>query len=480
MLSCPLEIGSQKRPSPRCGPQFDCSPTEPSFKKLRTKDPEYADYGPPHLGGEQSSFKQSQRPRYGPCVALPLEKANSTTEPIKLNRYGPIPEASYCGNEDAFKAFEWKARIQDFDAALLPKVSKKESYNDDIKLEHFQSSARHHAGKQRKGVVDEHMECLSMLDHVDTALFSPFFLSLSVPIPASIREAALFIRDAPPNMIVQFWDAQLSALDKLVLDPEEIEAARNSKIPTEIAPSSGKVKLAALMSLALQCGVGGSVWLQQFLFGFPLVGRLAQPQCFPVKQKEACKKPEPISKLFNSNRTRFADRASKSGFKNASALWAEALQQCEKGWLTQPFPLCDSKDSFVLQNPKLNIAFRFGVEQGAKLRACDDLRHSRTNLSCVVETPIKLVSWDHLAELTNLVNDGSRDWGFFKADHEAAYKQLPLDYSHANLAVIALRSPTNGLWYGFLSRTLMFGAIAAALRYNVFPRLLSPKLFQSF
>ena len=131
-----------------------------------------------------------------------------------------------------------------------------------------------------------------------------------------------------------------------------------------------------------------------------------------------------------------------------------------------------------MRNEKLSIAFRFGVEQSDKLRACDDLCHARTNLACVVETPIKLVSWDHLAELSNLANTSDRDWALFKADHEAAYKQLPLDYNHTKLAVIALRSPVDGQWYGFLSRTLMFGAVSAVLHYNVLPRLLSELVSQ--
>ena len=119
------------------------------------------------------------------------------------------------------------------------------------------------------------------------------------------------------------------------------------------------------------------------------------------------------------------------------------------------------------------MAFRFGVEQSDKLRACDDLRHARTNLACVVETPIKLVCWDHLVEIANLVNDGKRDWAFIKADHEAAYKQLPMCMGHQKLAVIALRSPADDRWYGFFSRTMVFGAVAAVLHYNVFSRILS-------
>ena len=117
----------------------------------------------------------------------------------------------------AYEAFTHKAGIITSDASKLPAVSKKLSYNDDIKLEHFQSSARHYAGHQRRGVIDEHMECLSMLEHVDAALFSPFFLSLSVPLPASISNAATFIRDSPPGLILNLWIHSLRPLIGLYL-----------------------------------------------------------------------------------------------------------------------------------------------------------------------------------------------------------------------------------------------------------------------
>ena len=135
-----------------------------------------------------------------------------------------------------------------------------------------------------------------------------------------------------------------------------------------------------------------------------------------------------------------------SGYKNAQTLRGEAIQHKEKGWLLPPSPLSTEASPLILQHPQLNVAFRFGVEQSNNLRACGDLRHARTNLACAVETPIKLVRWRHLAELSNLVKLGGRDWAFFKADNEAAYKQLPLDPKHTKLAVIppAHRMPNIG------------------------------------
>ena len=96
-----------------------------------------------------------------------------------------------------------------------------------------------------------------------------------------------------------------------------------------------------------------------------------------------------------------------------------------------------------------------------------------TNLACCVATPIRLASWDHLAEMCRRISSSNKDWHLFKADHEAAYKQLPLEWEHSSLAVISLRSPTDHCWYGFMSRTLMYGAIAAVLHYIVFSRIIA-------
>ena len=145
-----------------------------------------------------------------------------------------------------------------------------------------------------------------------------------------------------------------------------------------------------------------------------------------------------------------------------------------------PSPLALGNSPTKLAHHQLNVAFMFGVEQGEKLRACDDLRHARKNLACVLGTPINLANWDHVAQLSNLVNAGSRDWAFFKADHEAAYKQLPLDAEKAKLAVAALRSPVDNRRYCFISRTMVFGAVAEVLRYNVSPSLISELFTQLF
>lgn len=151
----------------------------------------------------------------------------------------------------------------------------------------------------------------------------------------------------------------------------------------------------------------------------------------------------------------------------------EAVQHVRKGWLAPPVPLHTDGRPAQWKLKQSNIAFRFGVEQADKLRAFDDLKHSLTNLACSVVTPAKLVSWGQLAQLSHILSEKKIDWGLIKADHEAAYKQLPIGPADQACAIIALRRPTSGKWYGFATRTLIVGAVAVVLHYNVFSRAIA-------
>ena len=135
-----------------------------------------------------------------------------------------------------------------------------------------------------------------------------------------------------------------------------------------------------------------------------------------------------------------------------------------------PLLLAESGRPKDLRPNGFNIAFRIGVEQADKLRACDDLRRSLANSACRVRTPIKLVSWGHVSQMCRSYAVDGRHCALFKADREAAYKQLPIDPADQSCAIIALRNPTTGKWHGFRSRTFMFGSVADVLRYNVSSR----------
>ena len=113
-----------------------------------------------------------------------------------------------------------------------------------------------------------------------------------------------------------------------------------------------------------------------------------------------------------------------------------------------------------------NSAFRFGVSHAGNLRARGDYRHRLTKEACAVSSPVHVVSWGRIAQISRIVCPGGRERHLFKADREAAYKQLPLRTAGQASAIIALRRPASGVWFGFVSRTLMFGSVAAVVHYN--------------
>jgi hypothetical protein len=64
-----------------------------------------------------------------------------------------------------------------------------------------------------------------------------------------------------------------------------------------------------------------------------------------------------------------------------------------------------------------------------------------------------------------------RAWG--KADHKAAYKQLPLGQESRDFAWIAIQDPVSGKYSLHQAKTLIFGSTVAVLHYNCVSRILA-------
>ena len=124
--------------------------------------------------------------------------------------------------------------------------------------------------------------------------------------------------------------------------------------------------------------------------GSPILGELGEPGVFPPSFHY----PAYISRegLFEKARDRFLSNK-RSPDPNSRQLWFEAMDQAEKRWLDGPHSFnaqCELivEGESVLANP----AFRFGAQQGSKLRAVDDLKRSATNDATFVSTPRNLLS----------------------------------------------------------------------------------------
>ena len=220
-----------------------------------------------------------------------------------------------------------------------------------------------------------------MEERLDEALAAPFCLSLNTPLPLSVAKDLNFLAHAPAAVVMEFRDNQIRAMPQLVRAAAPVDSEWNSLIPPEIMPSAGKLRLDPLLSLMRHRNLGGSNWIQQFLFVFKLTGALSQRYTFPPCEKDSRNTPIGAPRVASENAKRFHERSAKSGFKHVQLIWKETMAQQRHGWLSGAFPLSSIAQHFTFVGAKLNVASRFGAQQAEKLRACDDLRHSMTHLA---------------------------------------------------------------------------------------------------
>ena len=367
-------------------------------------------------------------------------------------------------------SFMREATIPIFSVDGLPSPDKPTSFNDDLRLGSFRPSRYTWAGEQRKGIA-MHIEASSIDDHLQKAIRADFFLSKEIPLPPEVIKSIGVIANSDPRALRAWWKLQLARVKGVVNCAADLQEIWNNSTPDYIKTSTGKLQTVALAFLLRTFDLGGGNWIKQFTFGFPIIGDLSQEGVYP--RDTSCKPALPIQDIWLGSQERFALRAKSSGYLHSQALWDEALEQVKLGWLDAPVPIDTSGNVATFEKDRVNIAFRFGVDQADKLRACDDLKHNHVNLHCTVWTPIKLPTWDHISQMCLNIRTSERKWAFLKADHEAAYKQLPLEPSHANLALVALRNPVTSEWMAFPPKSLLFGAVAAVLHYNCFSRMVA-------
>ena len=290
-------------------------------------------------------------------------------------------------------------------------------------------------------------------------------------LPQDVYEAIDFATQNDADVLKEFWENQISRLEEIEYRCRGATERWRESLSTDQMKVQGKINLPLLAIMLEKLGMGGQKWVKQFQEGFPIVGDLEEPGVYPVHE---CPDPE-ISpdRLFGSARWRLNARRGSVTDPNEGALWSEAVCQVEKGWLQGPFKFDDEGNLVTNEGPQLaNPAFRFGVQQGDKLRAVDDLKRSQTNRAAAVRTPVNLPTWDHFSAVIRSFQERglSENLAMAKADHRDAYKQLPVRDDHKMLAVVTLKEPESGEMRGFVPQTQLFGATAAVRHYNTVSR----------
>ena len=91
--------------------------------------------------------------------------------------------------------------------------------------------------------------------------------------------------------------------------------------------------------------------------------------------------------LFANAAKRFLS-SDRTPHPNERQLWFEATDQVKKHWLDGPRRFSEKGEPLVRDEPvKAKTDFLFGAQQGAKLRAVDDLKRSATSDATFISTP---------------------------------------------------------------------------------------------
>ena len=241
--------------------------------------------------------------------------------------------------------------------------------------------------------------------------------------------------------------------------------------PAPIQAASAGIKSVAILHMMSQFGLGGSRWAKQFIYGFGVMGTSPHAGLYSPDGKTAT--PESPDRFFPDASSRFATRAKASGWLHADTLWTEATEKVEKGWMGPPRKLVSPIGYLWLGAGRVNAAFRFDAIQMCRIRASDDLKYGCANEACAARTPISFPTRGHIGEICLDISTTDRPWAFSKVGQKAAYKNLPLNPEQADACIATLRNPSDGLFYGFRPRAFLFGAVAAALRYNFFSRIIA-------
>lgn len=145
--------------------------------------------------------------------------------------------------------------------------------------------------------------------------------------------------------------------------------------------------------------------ITQFVYGFPILGRLSQATVYPIAEKSSSA-PLCHQVLFDSARDRFRSRSIIPP-RQALPMWTEAMGQASLGRLGHPTEI-DSPSRLVNDKSKdINIAFRPPAIQRDKVRTFGDLKRGLVNKCCAVDHPNALPSRGHVGGIVLLIRGGT-------------------------------------------------------------------------
>ena len=294
-----------------------------------------------------------------------------------------------------------------------------------------------------------------------SAFETPFPIGQPCSLPEWLEQAVQFSCTHTPDEVRSHSLKMLDLLSSIE------KSTRGSPFETrwrESQPDSvrmvTKIYPHAILEIAAHCGLDATDLVECFRTGFPLVGEMSAPNVFPRNPKQEGDPPCPAPR---DTWTAFEKRP-----PAPSELSREIVTQTEHevslGWLCDPRPLRDFDWDRDI------ACHRFALQQGEKVRCCDDLRRSGTNARAAPRSQVTLPGITTLADIACRCAP-AKNVLLWKADHRDAYKQLPADPAHSLKSVVVFRD-RSGKLVGAPPRTLVFGSSLAVLGYNLVSRFI--------
>ena len=224
------------------------------------------------------------------------------------------------------------------------------------------------------------------------------YLARDIPHPPEIDSSLRVMTKYKGDTLVKLWGQQLEDIRALTLECENIQRIWGAMAPPSILEATGRLKNGDSRTPCRIHGPSGRQMDTPICLRLPPSGGGLSQSGVYHRNDDLSPAPS-VAGIWEGASRRFCERTAHSGVANATTLWSEACEQVKKGWLGAPLPADTLGNVATYEKGRTNIAFRFGVTQGGKLRACDDLRRNCVNLRRTVWTPIKLPTWGHISQM---------------------------------------------------------------------------------
>ena len=289
----------------------------------------------------------------------------------------------------------------------------------------------------------------------------------------SAEDNIQWITSTPAAEVCAFRTNALKALlqseAELRKDEERLHASLNPEVGRVL---KGK-RLLLFKKLASAAGVEDDTLFQQMCEGFKILGYAEPSGQFPVSLKPASMSEHELKRASSWIRGMLKKPDSRESNETAEGLWAEALEQAQdgSGWLYGPYSERELDELF----PEGWVpSRRFGVQQGDRTRAIDDLRASLVNSTCTATDKIVLQDIDVVAQtarkfleaLSSRRRADQRQLVGRALDLKSAYKQLASAPCDGWASILAVWRPDKQQYQYFRFATLPFGAVHSVTAFN--------------